>query len=124
MARQKRRRSPQERKRLSYDRDRRNVYGESPSSARRSIARRKRFRLRAWRRDVRLDLHAALGPGDIGIETRVGDLVGSRRTAGSSWRKLPDARLREVIAGKHARRAATGQNRPPAFPPDAHGAAS
>ncbi len=57
----RKRRSPQEKKRLSYSRDRRNYYGENDKSSRKNIARHKRRRHRAERHSVRQHL-AAAGP--------------------------------------------------------------
>ena len=42
--------SPQEKKRLSYSRDRRNCYGECPRSSRKNISRNKRRNSRLFRR--------------------------------------------------------------------------
>jgi len=60
----KKRRAPQEKKHLSYSRDRRNSGGENDKSSRRSIARGKRLQHRASRRRESTLLTAALGSVD------------------------------------------------------------
>jgi hypothetical protein len=65
----RKRRSPQEKKRLSYSRDRRNYYGENDKSSRKNIARHKRRRHRAERHSVRQHLAAATGPADVDAGT-------------------------------------------------------
>ena len=62
----KKRRSPAEKKRLSYSRDRRNYYGENDKSSRKNIARHKRHRNRAGRRRVHQQLEAVAGPVAFG----------------------------------------------------------
>ena len=74
------RRSPQEKKIRSYQRDRRNVYGESPAASRKGIRRRKAFVNRATRRGIRQDLHV----------DGADDRIAARRYR---WRKEPDAPL-------------------------------
>jgi len=94
----KRQRTPQEKKQLSYERDRRNCYGESPHAARKSIPLRKALRNRADRhyQDQQLNLppHAA--------DYDLGDAVESRiyHQAPDEWRKHPDAPLKEVLSRK------------------------
>jgi hypothetical protein len=75
----KKRSSPQEKKRLSYSRDRRNWYGENDKSSRKNIARRKRV---------------------------VGERVAS--TQPGQWRKAPDVQLGVHIANALATRVREG----------------
>jgi hypothetical protein len=80
------RRSPQEKKILSYQRDQRNVYGASPHAARKGIRRRKAWANRTNRRDAR----SALRKGADVAEDRAG---GSR----VRWVKTPDQPLASVV---------------------------
>src|SRR5262245_26653740 len=97
-----RKRTPQEKKHLSYKRDRRNVYGEAPHSARRKIPLRKAQRNRVDRR-VANEAVAYLGPtpsDDLAdeIESRV------HHHAPQEWEKYPDAPLGRVVADKARKR--------------------
>jgi hypothetical protein len=92
----KRRRTPQEKKRLSLTRDRRNDYGENSKSSRKNITRRKAIKRRA----VRRVLKAAL-PGDEALRVRAE--IQARRAA-LEWRKDPDRPLAEVIARRQGNR--------------------
>ncbi len=93
--------TPQQKKRLSLLRDRRNTHGESPHGARVSIPRQKRLRARRERLALKPD---AADLDDMA--TAEAALV--RRKA---WWKAPDSPLVDVIAAKFDRRAKTGQNR-------------
>ncbi|MER7133432.1 hypothetical protein [Streptosporangium saharense] len=92
-----RRRSPQEKKRLSYAKDRRNDYGENDKSSRRNIRRNKQAPHRANRHHDHQILEAAIGVVDAqtgeDVEAR---LLVKRRKA---WRKVPDAPLGEIVQG-------------------------
>ena len=86
--------TPQEKKDLSYERDRRNVYGNSPHAARNTIPLHKKRRNRANRHMQDQPLRAAAGTDDESldeIESRVFE------RAPRVWSKLPDAPLRDVI---------------------------
>jgi hypothetical protein len=107
----KRRRSPQEKKQLSYSRDRRNVYGESDKGSRKTIARNKRARHRSERHRQRQDLAAATGPVDEDAEAIVHDRVTQPRR-GSRWRKFPDAPLGLYITATLQRRIDMGISSP------------
>ncbi|WBB67745.1 hypothetical protein [Micromonospora sp. WMMD812] len=85
------RRTPQEKKQLSYAHDRRNTYGENDKGSRTSIRRNKRYPYRANRHHERQVLDDAAGP----VDERVADLVEQalyvkRRRR---WRKWPDTPL-------------------------------
>jgi hypothetical protein len=104
------RRDPQERKALSYARDRRNDYGENDKSSRNSIRRNKRVTHRADRHREHQVLAAAAGSG---VTAEVAERAETRLYAKSMWltkrwRKLLDAPLAEVIESKLRRRAASG----------------
>ncbi|MFD3707083.1 hypothetical protein ACFWUP_28435 [Nocardia sp. NPDC058658] len=100
-----RRRSPQEKKSLSYAKDRRNGYGENDKSSRKNIARNKRILNRVDRHRDSVFV-GATGPVDLeAAENCEVDLLSRRskwQTAG--WRKWPDAPLREMVAYKLRRR--------------------
>jgi hypothetical protein len=95
-----RRRSPQEKKALSYARDCRNVYGENDKSSRTIIRRNKRFPHRANRRHDGQALTVCLGAPapdvDEAAEVRI---RGWRR---ASWRKWPDLPLGLVLQSRWA----------------------
>ena len=88
-------RTPQEKKKLSLQKDRRNVYGESPHGSRKSIPRNKKFRNRANRHEQDSKLPAT----PARIEDEEADAIESsmRRKAPKQWKKRPDAPLGEVI---------------------------
>ncbi|GAA1185484.1 hypothetical protein F4556_000107 [Kitasatospora gansuensis] len=98
------RRSPQEKKRLSYLKDRRNFYGENQKSSRRNIPRSRRANHHALRRGEQLALGRlrAFGGAVDDSEVRF-----ARRSTGQ-WRKSADAPLAEVVAYRLERRARLG----------------
>jgi len=107
--------TPQEKKRLSYERDRRNAYGENDKASRKNIPRSKRLAVRSARRFVSLALVVVRGAGYargvVGPSTvvdgapadRVGPRIAGRRPA--VFRKWPDEPLGDVVAGQLSRRA-------------------
>jgi hypothetical protein len=112
MAMKVRRRSPQEKKRLSYNKDRRNWYGENDKSSRRNIARHKRFSHHVERQRERY-LAAALGPVDADAGAVAEErLARARAQRGDRWRKVPDTQLGVYVAGKLARRVSRGISAP------------
>ena len=96
--------TPQEKKALSYARDRRNVYGEAPHAARKSIPLQKAKRNRANRHYADQQLAYAGATFDEALA----DAVESRmqHKAPKDWGKYPDAPLYEVIRKKSGDRAA------------------
>lgn len=93
-----RRRTPQEKKRLSLEKDRRNVYGESPTAARRAIPAAKARVNRAHRRTDTVALGRAAGvPDSRAAEAAEFVVLGRRRKV---WRKLPDQALGLLLAGR------------------------
>lgn len=89
------RRTPQEKKKLSYEKDRRNTYGESPHSSRRSIPRRKAFRNRANRHRQGLALRRLAARMDDDLADQIE--AGVFRYAPKVWNKVPDEPLRVVV---------------------------
>src|SRR2546430_9015821 len=90
------RRDPQEKKALSYAKDRRNAYGENDKSSRRNIRRNKRVPNRADRHREYQVLSAATGRS---VCTETVEWAEARLLAKKSvwmtrrWRKWPDAAL-------------------------------
>ena len=97
-----RKRTPQEKKVLSYARDRRNVYGENDKGSRRSIRRNKTLPSRAYRKTVGDILRGAVGAVDLGQAESVD--IETKEVRRRKWRKYPDAPLGEVVARKLERR--------------------
>lgn len=80
--------TPQEKKRLSYQHDRRDDYGESKSSSPKSIRWRKRWVNQAYRQQIKHILNAPIGKEDTDeVENQVAEV---RRPF---WKKSPHAPL-------------------------------
>jgi len=94
----KTRKSPQDKKALSYKRDRRNAYGESPHGARTSIPENKKRVNEEYRRKVKQEIK----------ENSTRDLKeiddGVKKVKRRDWKKAPDLPLGEVIKRKGIRR--------------------
>jgi hypothetical protein len=100
------RRTPQEKKRLSYRKDRRNVYGENSKSSRRNIRKDKRTPHRANRRRENSTLEAVKGvPDGRTAEAAEQRLLATRP---KSWRKDPDAPLAAFVERGLRRRVRRG----------------
>ncbi|MFG3039294.1 hypothetical protein ACGFYZ_20600 [Streptomyces sp. NPDC048330] len=97
------RRTPQEKKRLSYLKDHRNNYGENDKSSRKSIRRNKRFPNSANRRGAQTALTALLGSVDDVRAEVVEERMRGRRP--KRWQKFPDAPLGAIVDGSLQRRA-------------------
>jgi hypothetical protein len=131
------RRDPQEKKALSYTKDRRNVYGANDKGSRKSIRRNKRMPNRADRRRDHQVLGTAIGfdaAAEAGKQADAAAEVGQQADAAAEvgqqaevrllakksmwvikgWRKGPDAPLAEVVARKLRRRARAGMTDPAA----------
>jgi hypothetical protein len=100
--------SPIEKKRLSLARDRRNVFGESPHAARKSIPKRKAIEHQRERHVANQTLGKVHGDSsDEALESIEGEVAArsrSKRLAG--FKKVPDQPLAQVIKRKHEKRAA------------------
>ncbi|SDD15147.1 hypothetical protein [Nocardioides lianchengensis] len=89
---------PQEKKRLSLARDRRNTYGENDKASRKNVPRAQRRVNRANRRADSVALEGARGALDLDLAVRAEQrLVGRRRKV---WRKWPDQPLGTVLAAR------------------------
>lgn len=95
------RQTPPEKKVKSYQKDRRNTYGEAGARSRFSIRRRKAWVNRSYRRSVREELAVAARSPDPG-EDPVDEVTRKR------WTKKPDEPLGAVVARKHAWRFRSG----------------
>ncbi len=85
--------TPQDKKRLSYEHDRRNTYGENHKSSRKNIPRSKRLSHQDECRAVRQVLIAACTKrGGRGRRRRAVAKAGSRSSA--AFRKSPDTSVR------------------------------
>jgi len=98
------RKTPQEKKALSYAKDRRNSYGESDKGPRKIIPLRKRLVNRGNRRDEQIALSSAVGAMDPSLAEDAEQRMLSKRPR--TWRKSPDSPLKEVVERARARRAA------------------
>lgn len=95
------RRTPQEKKQLSYARDRRNDYGENDKSSRTSIPARKRRANRVNRRLTGSLLAGATGDVDPVLAESVETNAGGRRP--QRWTKVPDIPLGVHLERKRRR---------------------
>jgi hypothetical protein len=97
-----RKKTPQEKKQLSYEKDRRNCYGESPHGARKSIPKRKRLRNRANRKYQEQQLAIT----SLKLDDDLAEQIDSRlyQKAPKVWSKVADAPLKKVIGHKLQRR--------------------
>ena len=94
----RRRKTPQEKKRLSLQKDRRNAFGENDKASRRAVPRRKASVNRANRRGDATALTGAIGVPDEHVDTEVEQrLLGRRR---KRWHKWPDEPLGEALERK------------------------
>ncbi len=91
-------RTPQEKKELSYAKDRRNNYGANDKASRKAIPMRKALVNKAYRHEVNGVLKQAVNLRDSEQVADVGDEV--RSVGRSNWKKSPDAPLGEVVPKK------------------------
>ena len=101
----KRPRSPQGKKTLSLELDRRNVVAESQWGARDAIAKRKQWVNQSHRNAVHQELSALSGtvPADPEV---VESVVASAKR--HNWRKQPDVPLKEALLLRRSRKPGTG----------------
>jgi hypothetical protein len=99
--------SPQEKKLLSYKKDRRNTYGERGSHSRHAIAAHKERDRRAFRRKINQTLNEVeLNEADF-LEIVESEIKSVRIRY---WKKCPDQPLGEVVTRKLLRRKSNGIN--------------
>jgi hypothetical protein len=104
------RRDPQERKALSYARDRRNAYAENDKSSRRNIRRNKRIPNRSDRHRERQVLSMTAGRivPHLGESAELKLLAKKSMWIRKGWRKCADTPLAEVVEFALLRRADLG----------------
>lgn len=105
------RRTPQEKKKHSLTKDRRNVYGEKGAGSRYAIRRNKDKIERAARHEQKQLLHDVIGTTDEAKIAAIENAVKSSPKGKKKFRKYPDAPLGEVVVAKHKRREAEGMGR-------------
>ncbi|HET8658382.1 MAG TPA: hypothetical protein VFM55_05210 [Micromonosporaceae bacterium] len=107
-------RSPQEKKALSYAKDRRNDYGENDKASRVSIRRRKRDPNRADRHREHQVLASATGRVDRLIAEDAERALVTKKSKWYTvrWRKWRDAPLADFIENRLRRRARAGMDDP------------
>ncbi len=87
--------TPQEKKALSYSKDRRNCYGESDKGSRKSIRRNKTFPSRAYRKNINDILQGTIGVIDLEKAEAVD--VKAKEIKRRRWKKYPDRQLGKII---------------------------
>jgi glutamate/tyrosine decarboxylase-like PLP-dependent enzyme len=108
-------RSPQEKKAISYAKDRRNDYGENDKSSRKNIRRRKRDPNRADRHRERQVLASAAGTSvDAVVAEKAERALVTKKSKWYTvrWRKWRDAPLADIVENRLRRRARKGMDDP------------
>ncbi len=98
--------SPTDKKKISLEKDRRNVYGECPTSSRKNIRRGKQRSHMELRRAANEELRSLKGASDEIAAEQIEASARGRMLAltRSSFKKSPDAPLHEVLMRKRQRR--------------------
>ena len=102
----KKARSPQEKKQLSYIKDRRNAYGENSKSSRKNIPRSKASAIRRERHEQTQALQSVLHKPSQ--EQQVAAELAVLAAKPRQWRKVRDRPLGEHLAAKRKRSARRG----------------
>lgn len=92
----KKQRTPQEKKELSYKKDRRNCYGENHKSSVKSIRNRKRNANRIFRRNSKNVIQKDMTDSNEEQANKFKEL----RTKQKRWKKVPDKPLGEYLKDK------------------------
>jgi hypothetical protein len=94
--------TPQEKKRLSLKKDRRNVYGENDKSSRKNIPLSKALSHRKVRRKMTEELQQTLSMDETKAEVLISELSqpSVEKAAKNTWRKWPDKPLGELLSRK------------------------
>jgi hypothetical protein len=105
------RRTPQEKKQLSYEKDRRSSYGANDKASRKGVPRRRAKASRSYRKLTKQQL-----PGRGETVDRLGDVDEVESSIGAVrrnwWRKWPDRPLREHVAIRLRRRSPRNASSP------------
>ena len=88
--------TPQEKKRLSYEKDRRNNYGESRTSSVKSIKRRKTTANRTFRRGNKLVAQLSIIM-ESDTDNKVIRKLGEMKMKKKRWKKKPDVPLGQYV---------------------------
>ncbi len=96
------RKTPQEKKTLSYEKDCRNTYGENDKSARKTIPLRKAKVNRGYRRKINQTLQEIISEIDL-EKAELAESV-ARNIKREDWKKCSDEPLGKVVEGKLERR--------------------
>ena len=91
-------RTPQEKKELSYERDRRNRFGQSDKATRRIIPLKKSKANRAVRRAAGGITKVSLGDFDNDSAAKME--AKAAKVSLARWRKAPDSKLKDAIQAK------------------------
>jgi hypothetical protein len=105
--------NPEQKKRLSLERDRRNLFGENSKSSRRNIARSKQLRQMNERRGIAQVLGRLTGQvgDDVASNAELQVKLAITDSNNRGFQKHPDKPLREVIERKLAKRRDKGMLR-------------
>jgi hypothetical protein len=98
--------SPQQKKRLSLQKDRRNSYGENAKASRKNIPLSKAISHRKVRHAANLQTKGVTGMSEERADEVQSTLTKSRLQKGA-WKKSPDMPLGTIVAGKLKTRVAT-----------------
>ena len=98
--------TPQDKKRLSLQKDRRNAYGQNDKASRNAIPRAKAKSHRGVRHKSKAALERSLTGAEGKAETLQSTLATPCLQKGV-WRKEPDIALGRIVTGKRATRVAT-----------------
>jgi hypothetical protein len=101
--------SPQQKKRLSYSKDRRNTYGENDKASRKAIPARKAGESRKVRRKARQSLETLDHVDELIAEVVESSLRHDLERVGG-WKKSPDEPLVDYIAHQARLRSFRGLN--------------
>jgi hypothetical protein len=90
--------TPQEKKALSYIKDRRNAYGESRANSRFSIRKNKTFPKRAYRHQIAQILNSEIeNSNEESLELVDSGVKSVKR---KNWKKFPDISLKDWVKGR------------------------
>ncbi|NNU16802.1 hypothetical protein HK107_10780 [Parvularcula sp. ZS-1/3] len=99
----KKKRSPQEKKALSYAKDRRNDYGENDKASRKAVPARKAKEHRQNRRGAKQAANQLTSmPEEVAEEIESSLIQGVERVG--AWKKKPDVPLEKHVATRQARK--------------------
>lgn len=93
----KKSRTPQEKKELSYEKDRKNNYGENSKSSRKNIPKRKRIVNKTYRTAINQSIKKNIST----VIENIGDVDSAvKNVKRKSWKKTPDISLGHYLENK------------------------